>query len=110
MDYAVGTIHGQGFTRIFTTASYTSNTNDHEAVQARGREIVTRGFEVMNGQLEGRDYLAGRFSIADAALFYTEFWAEHLKMTLPPNCRAHYLRMLERPSVRQVLAEEGYRV
>ncbi len=110
MDYAVGTIHGQGFTRIFTTSSYTPNTADHEAVQARGPEIVTRGFEVMNAQLEGRDFLAGRFSIADAALFYTEFWAEHLKMTLPPNCRAHYLRMLERPSVRQVLAEEGYRV
>jgi glutathione S-transferase len=110
LDYVVGTIHGQGFTRIFTTPNFTPNPADHDAVQARGREIVERGFAVMDGVLAGQDYVAGRFSIADAALFYTEFWADRLKMTLPPNCRAHYLRMLERPAVRQVLREEGYRV
>jgi glutathione S-transferase len=108
LDYVVGTIHGQGFTRIFTTPNFTPNPADHDAVQARGREIVERGFAVMDGVLAGQDYVAGRFSIADAALFYTEFWADRLKMTLPPNCRAHYLRMLERPAVRQVLREEGY--
>jgi len=27
---------------------------------------------------------------------------------LPENCAAHYRRMLTRPAVRQVLAEEGY--
>jgi glutathione S-transferase len=110
LDYVVGTIHGQGFTRIFTTPNFTPNPADHDVVQARGREIVERGFAVMDGVLAGKDYVAGSFSIADAALFYTEFWADRLKMTLPPNCRAHYLRMLERPAVRQVLREEGYRV
>ncbi len=110
LDYVVGTIHGQGFTRIFTTPNFTPNPADHDAVQARGREIVERGFAVMDDALSGHDYVAGSFSIADAALFYTEFWADRLKMTLPPNCRAHYLRMLERPAVRQVLREEGYRV
>ena len=110
MDYVVGTIHGQGFTRIFTTPSFTPNPADHDVVRARGREIVERGFAVMDAQLAGREFVAGSFSIADAALFYTEFWADKLKMNLPPNCREHYLRMLERPAVRQVLREEGYRV
>ena len=49
------------------------------------------------------------FSIADAALFYVEFWADKTGMELPANCRAHYERMRGRPAVRQVLAEEGYR-
>lgn len=110
MNHAVGTIHGQGFTRIFTTASFTPNPADHDAVQARGRQIVADGFAVMDGLLAGREYLAGTFSIADAALFYTEFWADRLKLPLPPNCAAHFRRMLARPAVSQVLREEGYRV
>lgn len=110
MNHAVGTIHGQGFTRIFTTANVTPNPADHDAVQARGRQIVADGFAVMDGLLAGQDYLTGNFSIADAALFYTEFWADRLKLPLPPRCAAHFRRMLARPAVRQVLREEGYRV
>ena len=48
------------------------------------------------------------FTIADAALFYVEFWADRTRIPLPENCRAHYHRLLERPAVRQVLREEGY--
>jgi glutathione S-transferase len=110
MDYVVGTIHGQGYTRIFTTANYSEDKADHETIRARGREIVSKGLAVMDTQLAGKDYIAGNFSIADAALFYVEFWADKIKLALPPNCQAHYQRMLLRPAVRQVLTEEGYRV
>ncbi|MDD2686255.1 MAG: glutathione S-transferase N-terminal domain-containing protein [Gallionella sp.] len=110
LDYVVGTMHGQGYTRIFTTANYSPNAAEHEAIQARGREIVSKGFVLINELLEGKEYVVGTFSIADAALFYVEFWADKIKLTLPPNCLAHYQRMLQRPAVRRVLAEEGYRV
>lgn len=110
MDYVVGTIHGQGYTRIFTTFNYTANEAEYEAIQARGREIVSKGFAVMNEMLAGKEYVVGSFSIADAALFYVEFWADKIKLELPPNCLAHYQRMLQRPVVRRVLLEEGYRL
>lgn len=110
MDYVVGTLHGQGYTRIFTTANYSDNEAEHEAIQARGREIVSKGLAVMDALLADKEYVAGKFGIADAALFYVEFWADKIKLALPPNCQAHYQRMLLRPAVRQVLAEEGYRV
>ncbi|NMG63628.1 glutathione S-transferase [Azoarcus indigens] len=110
MDYAVGTLHGQGFARIFTTEKFAASAAEHEAVKARGREIVIQGFDIVEELLAGQDYAAGRFSIADAALFYVEFWASRSDIPLPPNCEAHYRRMLTRPAVRQVLAEEGYRV
>lgn len=110
LDYVVGTIHGQGYTRIFTTDNYSPNKAEHEAIQAKGREIVTKGFTVMNDVLADKEYVVGRFSIADAALFYVEFWADKIKLALPPNCQAHYQRMLQRPAVRRVLMEEGYRV
>jgi len=109
MDYVVGTIHGQGYTRIFTTANYTSNEAEHEAVKARGREIVAQGFAIMHDALAGQEYVAGSFSIADAALFYVEFWADKIGIALPPHCQAHYRRMLARPVVQRVLREEGYR-
>lgn len=110
LDYVVGTIHGQGYTRIFTTENYSTNKTEHAAIQARGREIVGKGLALMDGVLAGKEYVVGSFSIADAALFYVEFWADKIKLGLPPNCLAHYRRMVQRPAVRRVLMEEGYRV
>lgn len=109
MDYAVGTLHGQGFARIFITDTFTPNAADHAAVQARGREIINQGFTIMNDALAGLDYVTGGFSIADAALFYVEFWADHLSIPLPEHCDAHYQRLRTRPAVQRVLREEGYR-
>ncbi|SEI95022.1 glutathione S-transferase [Azotobacter beijerinckii] len=108
MNFAVGTLHGQGFARIFTTEKFATDAAQHEAVQAQGREILERGFAVADRLLEGREYLAGSFGIADCALFYVEFWADRTGIALPANCQAHYRRMLQRPAVRQVLMEEGY--
>jgi glutathione S-transferase len=109
MSYVIGTIHGQGYTRIFTTDSYTSDPAAHDAIKTRGREIVARGFALMNDLLAGKGYVTGHFSIADAALFYVEFWADRIGIELPEHCAAHYRRLRERPVVQRVLAEEGYR-
>ena len=95
--------------RVFTTASFTPNAAEHEAVKARGREIVEQSFALMNAALEGKEYVTGGFSIADLALFYVEFWADKIKINLPANCLAHYHRLLTRPVVQRVLREEGYR-
>ena len=109
MDYVVGTVHMQGFARLFTTTEFCVNENDHEAIRVRGREIITRAFDNINQMLANKDYVAGDYSIADAALFYVEFWADKIDIPLPENCLKHYLRMRERPVVKQVLLEEGYR-
>lgn len=108
MNYAVHTLHSQGFARIFTTERFAPSSSDHESVKAQGRQIVEQGFAIVERELEGRDFVGEHFGIADAALFYNEFWAERIGIPLPPNCAAHYRRLLTRPAVRQVLAEEGY--
>lgn len=109
MDYIVGSLHMQGFARIFTTDKFTPNQSDYEWVKQQGREIIDQGFSVINSSLQGSDYVANQFSIADAALFYVEFWADKTDIPLPENCIKHYQRMRTRPAVRQVLSEEGYR-
>lgn len=110
LDYVVGTIHGQGFTRIFTTDKFTPNAADFEAVKAQGKDIVQRGFAIIDAMLTADAYALGALSIADAALFYVEFWADKIGLTLPDNCLKHYRLMLARPVVQRVLLEEGYRV
>ncbi|MDD5580973.1 MAG: glutathione S-transferase N-terminal domain-containing protein [Methylobacter sp.] len=110
MDYVVGTLHGQGFARIFTTDRFAINEADFEAVKAHGLDIVKRGFSIINDALPLQGYAMNTFTIADAALFYVEFWADKTGIFLPENCLKHYRLMLERPVVRRVLMEEGYRL
>jgi glutathione S-transferase len=108
MEYIVGTMHGQGFARMFRTERFAPSAADHPAVKAQGREIAENGFALIDKALAGKDYLAGAFSIADAALFFVEFWAaRRLGMTLPVNCAAHFERMLARPAVRRAMQQEG---
>lgn len=108
MDYVGHVLHGQGFTRIFTTERYSADSAEFPAIQSEGRERVNKGFAYLDRLLAGGDYVLPRFSIADASLFYVEFWAERIGLALPPHCHAHYRRLLGRRAVRQVLAEEGY--
>jgi glutathione S-transferase len=108
MDYAVATIHMQGVSRLFRPSNYTPSAADEEKVKERGKEIYEKGLATLDKALAGKDYIAGAFSIADAALFYVEYWgANPLKMTLPANCKAHYDRMMARPAVQRTLKAEG---
>ena len=107
LDYAVATIHMQGFGRQFRAANFTPNAADEEAVKAKGKELATKGFAVLDKALAGKDYAVGKFSIADAALFYVEFWSKRVGLPLPANCAAHLDRMLGRPAVQRVLQQEG---
>jgi glutathione S-transferase len=59
MDYVIGTLHGQGFTRIFTTDRFTPNEADFETVKAQGLDIVKRGFAVVNDDLSPQGYVMG---------------------------------------------------
>jgi glutathione S-transferase len=108
MAYIVGTVHGQGFARIFATNTFSRSPADHESVRELGRDIVRKGFAVMSDALAAKAYVAGSFSVADPILFYVEFWADKTGIPLPDNLAAHYRRMLARPAVQRVLREEGY--
>jgi glutathione S-transferase len=108
LDYVVGTIHQDGFRRVFRPNYFSPSEAGYEAVKARGREVAMTGFELIDGTLAGRDWLAGDFSIADAALFYVSWWAiVRVKWTVPERVAAHYERMRARPSVAKALADEG---
>ncbi|MBY0339121.1 MAG: glutathione S-transferase N-terminal domain-containing protein [Acetobacteraceae bacterium] len=107
-DYAVSTMHMQGFSRMFRPANFAPSEGDAEAVKARGKEIFAKGLANMDKALSGKEWLAGSYSFADSALFYVSFWwAARLNQDLPANVAAHYARMNARPAVQRTLKAEG---
>ncbi len=108
LDYIAGTIHMQGAARAWRPGSFSENEATHEAIRARGKEIVMKGLGVLSQTLGEKDWLTGAYSIADASLFFIEYWArEKVGYDMPANIEAHYRRMLARPAVQRALAREG---
>lgn len=109
MDYMTSTVHMQGFSRMFRPSKYTPTTADEPAVKQTGRDMVISSFKLLAANLGDKPYVLGEYSIADAALFYLEFWAvKFMKIELPAALQTHYERMLARPAVQRVLAQEGF--
>jgi len=107
MDYAISTVHMRSYTLMNRPANFSPIESAHDSIRARGRENFEKGLSILNQALEGKEYVAGKFSIADAALFYVELWATRGNVPLPPNCAAHFARMKARPAVAAVLKKEG---
>lgn len=109
MAHVEGTIHGQGYVRIFAPKLFEPQDVVHgtlgvgqQTVQQQGKEMVEMCFAILDPQLGRHPYAASdKFTVADAALFNVERWAPQ-RISLPVNVRAHYERLLTRPSVRKV--------
>lgn len=109
LDFAVGTLHMLSWRMFRRPDAYSSIPEAQEELKERGRDAVLSGLAVVDGQLEGKDYLIGDFTIADAALYYVECWASDVAgWPLPPNVQAHFERMKARPSVQANRRHEGF--
>ena len=72
------------------------------------REIVVERLAYLDAHLKGREFLAGRFSVADAYLFVMLTWARHVALDLAPYpaLSAYRDRLQSRPSVARAFGEE----
>lgn len=108
LDFAVGTLHMLSWRLWRRPDAYVSDPEAQKEVQQRGKDAVLSGLEVVNAQLAGKDYLVGDFTIADAALYYVEYWAADVAgWALPANVQAHFDRMKARASVQASRRQEG---
>jgi glutathione S-transferase len=109
LDYAVSTIHMQGFSRIFRPVKFSPSEADHDAVKGMGTEIALKAFGNVSKVLGSRRFIIGdKLSVADFALFYVHFWAiDRVKLALPDNCAAYYARLKARPAAQKVFMTEG---
>lgn len=74
-------------------------------------------YKWLDNELKGKEYLTGKFSIADAYLYALTQWGQaewlhsvynaNINFDGLENLKAWYLRMRERPSVKKALQAEG---
>ncbi len=108
LDFIVGTVHMLSWRMWRRPDVYSDNPTGQELLRVRGKHAMLEGLGLINNQLKDRQYLMGSFSIADAALYYNEYWAVEIAgWSLPKNVQAHYERMKGRPSVQASRKVEG---
>ena len=109
MDFICGTVHPQGFTRQFRPANFSFHEEDHPKSVELGKQNAAKYFDLLERTWAGGTWLLpSGFSVADAALFFVEYWATRRSgLTLPPRLEAHLKAMLARPTVQRALTQEG---
>jgi glutathione S-transferase len=77
--------------------------------KARVRARLGARLDWLAGRLEGRDYLAGRFSVADAYLFAVLNWGQWTGVDLAawPTLKDYVERVAARPAAAEALRAEG---
>ena len=79
-----------------------------DGAKAFARERLAESFAYLDAHLGGREFLQGKFSVADAYLFVMLTWARHVALDLSPYAAltAYRDRLQGRPSVARALGEE----
>lgn len=100
------TTFGAPASTLFRQMRFTPEGQRDQKVIDQARAEVTKNTEILADGLQGRDYLAGTFSVADMALMPYLYVLAELGM-LPAAVDAYYKRLAARPSWGKVLAYTG---
>lgn len=101
------TTFGAPASTLFRQMRFTPEDKRDQKVIDQARAEVTKNAEILSGGLQGRDYLAGTFSVADMALMPYLYVLAELGVAQPPAVDAYYKRLAARPSWAKVLAYTG---
>jgi len=79
------------------------------ATQQTQKDQLAKRFDYVAGQLKGKQYLMGEFTVADAYLFTVLRWTEHVKIDMSrwPVLQTYMTRVEARPQVQAALKAEG---
>jgi glutathione S-transferase len=79
-----------------------------DGAKAFARERLVERLTYLDAHLKGREFLAGKFSVADAYLFVMLTWARYLAIDFSPYpaLSAYRDRLQTRPSVARAFDEE----
>lgn len=80
-----------------------------DEAKANAKALLGRRLDYVAQRLEGKDYLLGDFSVADAYLFTVLNWCRPVGIDLAtrPAVAAYQARVAARPAVQQAMREEG---
>jgi glutathione S-transferase len=101
------TTFGAPASLLFRQMRFTPEGQRDQKVIDQARAEVTKNVEILAGGLQGRDYLAGTFSVADMALMPYLYVLAELGIAQSPTVDAYYKRLAARPSWQKVVAYTG---
>lgn len=101
LNFLTSEIH-KGFSPLFKP-------NTPEDYKTIAKEALAGRFKWLDKELGTREYLTGKFSVADAYLFTLLNWTKPTKIDLSPypNLSAYHARVGARPKVKEALQAEG---
>jgi glutathione S-transferase len=102
LNYIASEVH-KGIGQLFNPAM----PEDYKTVVKKG--LDARQLPFLEKALAGKDYLLGRFSVADGYLFTVLRWSDIHKIDFSgyPNITAFMKRMAARPTVHDAMKAEG---
>ncbi len=97
------------FKPLFGATAYLDDPDMIERSRKNARDRLRKLFEVVNKQLDGRDWIAGTRSVADPYLYVMTRWARAQKIDLSGlnNLEKFFKRMDDDPAVRKALDQES---
>lgn len=106
-EHLVSTVHMQGYTRARRPEKFAPNESDHATVKTLGLGIFQAGLDRAERQINGKNWLFEKMTIADFALFYLEHWSVVNGIgSLGDNCQSHHDRMWSRVEIRRAIESE----
>jgi len=109
MAWLSNTVH-PAFAHMFRAQRYVDGDAAQEAVKAKGREMYWGFLKEIDGLLAGRKWAVGdHFTVVDGYLLVFYRWANRNQMPVSElkNYSALISRVLARPAVKKVMADEG---
>jgi len=109
MAWLSNTVH-PAFAHMFRAQRYVDGDAAQEAVKAKGREMYWGFLKEIDGLLAGRKWAVGdHFTVVDGYLLVFYRWANRNQMPVSElkNYSALIGRVLARPAVKKVMADEG---
>jgi len=101
------TTFGAPASALFRQLRFTPEDKRDQKVIEQARADISKNNEILAGGLQGRDYLAGTFSVADIAFLPYLHALAGLGEALPAAIDAYYKRLASRPSWGKVVAYTG---
>ena len=101
LNYIASEIH-KGFSPMFNPKA------SDEWKQVIKDQLASK-FDYLSKQLQGKDYLMGSFSVADAYLYTILTWGKHFAIDMAkwPTLASYMERMAARPAVKATLEAEA---
>jgi glutathione S-transferase len=112
MNWLASSVHAMSYGQIWRTSRFTVDERCVAGVKAKGEQNIRKQYAYIDSLLaDGRDWaVPSGYTVVDAYLLVFYYWGQRIGLDMGALCpvwRGLAQRVVARPAVRRVLAQEG---